>query len=326
MTTRTPLERWRQRIADDFEAAGGRHDEPEIYAGPAGDPGLAGGPGSISWEINGDLASLVLGGTAAILMEVLHPSVMHGVYTQSAYREDPLRRARNTLGYVLRTTFGSTPAATGVIERVKAMHARVGGTRADGVAYRALDPDLIGWVHTCIPWAVMRAFESTRRPLRTDEKDRYLKEQAVIGRMGGAGAVPESVHELEEYVEAMRPLLAMNAQTADFLGFIEGRVDQAPVPARERLDRWLSVRASMRLMPEWARRMSGTHLPAPIGRFVLEPGDRLKARIIRWAYPEPPCVALALARAAGVESPGLRATVTPSQRAHPAAAGLRGAG
>lgn len=297
MRTPKTLARWKQRIADDFEAAGGRHDEPEIYAGPAGDPGLAGGPGSISWEINADLASLVLGGTAAILMEVLHPSVMHGVYTQSAYREDPLRRARNTLGYVLRTTFGSTPAATGVIERVKAMHARVRGTRDDGIAYRALDPELIAWVHTCIPWAVMRAFETTRRPLGVEEKDRYLKEQAVIGRMGGADFVPESVRELEDYVLAMRPMLAMNGQTSDFLGFIEGRIDQAPVSARERFDRWLSVRASMRLMPEWARRMSGTHLPAAIGRFVLDPGDRLKARIIRWAYPEPPCVAMALARA-----------------------------
>ena len=91
-----------------IETAGGRHDEPEIYDGPPGDPGIGGGPGSISWEINGDLASLVVGGTAAIIMEVLHPSVMAGVFTQSSYRTEPLRRARNTLGYVLRTTFGST--------------------------------------------------------------------------------------------------------------------------------------------------------------------------------------------------------------------------
>ena len=99
-------------IVREIEAAGGRHDEPEIYDGPPGDPGIGGGPGSISWEINGDLASLVVGGTAAIIMEVLHPSVMAGVFTQSSYRTEPERRARNTLGYVLRTTFGSTSAAT----------------------------------------------------------------------------------------------------------------------------------------------------------------------------------------------------------------------
>lgn len=289
----------RSAIAADIEASGGRHDEPEIYAGPPGDPGLAGGPGSVSWEIHADLASLFVAGTAAILMEVLHPSVMDGVYTQSAYRTDPLRRARNTLGYVLRTTFGSTEAATALVERVKGIHARVNGTRADGVAYRALDPELIAWVHTCIPWAVMTAFERTRRPLAHAEKDRYLREQAVIGRMGGADRVPESVDELADYVEAMRPRLAMNAQTVEFLGFVEGRVDQLePVTRLERLDRWVGVRGSMSLMPEWARRMTGTWQSPALDRFFHAPTNRLKARLVRWAYPSPPCVAMAHERAA----------------------------
>src|SRR5262245_4819902 len=145
-------DRLKHSIVSDIETAAGRHDEPAIYDGAPGDPGLAGGPKSLSWEIHGDLASLVVGGSGAILMEVLHPSVMDGVFTQSTYRTEPLRRARNTLGYVLRTTFGSTPAATRVIEGVRNVHARVNGHRHDGVAYRALDPELIAWVHTCIPW------------------------------------------------------------------------------------------------------------------------------------------------------------------------------
>ena len=146
---------------------------------------------------------------------------MHGVSTQSSYREEPLRRARNTLGYVLRTTFGSTPAATRVIESVRKVHGRVEGVREDGVAYRALDPELIAWVHTCIPWMVMTAFERTTRPLSREEKDRYLREQAVIGRMGGADWVPETVAELEDYVERMRPQLAVTPHTQDFIGFLE---------------------------------------------------------------------------------------------------------
>src|ERR1041385_4373016 len=129
----------RSKIRSEIEAVGGRHDEPEVYGGPAGDPGLAGGPGSISWEINGDLASVSAAGMAAIIMEVLHPSVMAGVFEQSTYRTQPLRRAQNTLGYVLRTTFGSTEAATAVIDRVHKVHGRINGTRPDGVPYRALD-------------------------------------------------------------------------------------------------------------------------------------------------------------------------------------------
>jgi uncharacterized protein (DUF2236 family) len=52
----------RKSIVDQIEAAGGRHDEAAIYGGEPGDTGLAAGPGSMSWEINGDLASLVVGG------------------------------------------------------------------------------------------------------------------------------------------------------------------------------------------------------------------------------------------------------------------------
>jgi hypothetical protein len=38
-----------------------------------------------------------------------------------------------------------------VIERVKKIHSRIGGERPDGRAYRALDPELIAWVHTVHP-------------------------------------------------------------------------------------------------------------------------------------------------------------------------------
>ena len=213
---------FKRRIIDELETVGGRHDEPEIYSGAPGDPGLAGGPGSMSWEINGDLASLVVGGSSAIIMEVLHPSVMAGVFEQSSYRTEPIQRAQNTLGYVLRTTFGTTAAATRVIERVKKVHSHINGTRPDGVPYRALDPELIAWVHTCIPWAVMNAFDRYRRPLTTAEKDRYLTEQAVIGRMGGAEWVPETTAELDDYVAQMKPKLSMNEQTRSFIDFLAG--------------------------------------------------------------------------------------------------------
>ena len=289
-------EELKRKIVHDIERAGGRHDEARFYAGPAGDLGLCGGPASMSWEIHGDFASVVVAGNAAVLMEVMHPSVMHGVYTQSSYRTEPARRARNTLGYVLRTTFGSTEAATALIDGVKKMHARVSGTREDGVPYRALDPELIAWVHTCIPWAIMTAFERTRRPLHRDEKDRYLREQAVIGRMGGADWVPETVDELSDYVERMRPELVMNEQTKEFLAFLDGRVHADKLDRAERFDRWLGVQSSMTLMPEWARRITGTDHPQWRDRALLVPAQQMRARLVRWAYPAAPCVALAHAR------------------------------
>lgn len=290
----------RQKIRDEIESLVGRHDEAAVYDGPPGDPGLAGGPGSISWEINGDLASVLLAGSAAIIMEVLHPSVMAGVAQQSSYRTQPLLRARNTLGYVLRTTFGSTEAATDVIRRVKKVHGRVRGTRPDGVAYEALDPELIAWVHTCIPWAVMTAYDRYRRPLSTEEKDRYLAEQAPIGRMGGAEAVPETVADLEAYVERMRSVLSVNAQTRSFIDFLAGDSEgEFRAGAVGQLKGRLATSASMLLMPPWARHLTGTYQPAVVQRAYLLPNAHLQARTIRWAFPELPCHRMALARAGG---------------------------
>jgi uncharacterized protein (DUF2236 family) len=291
----------RQNIRDAIEAVGGRHDEPAIYDGPTGDLGLAGGPDSLSWEINGDLASVSAAGMAAIIMEVLHPSVMAGVFTQSSYRTQPLRRAQNTLGYVLRTTFGSTDAATSVIERVKNVHSHINGVRPDGVEYRALEPELIAWVHTCIPWAIMEAYNAYRRPLSVAERDQYLKEQAPIGRMGGADWVPESMAELDEFVARMRPLMSFNEQTREFVDFLAGDAGELyRASRREQFARRLAISASMALMPVWARHLTGTYQPAWVEKTLLEPRTRLECAAIRWAVPTLACKEIATARARGV--------------------------
>jgi uncharacterized protein (DUF2236 family) len=238
---------------------------------------------------------------AAIIMEVLHPSVMAGVFTQSSYRTQPLRRAQNTLGYVLRTTFGSTEAATSVIERVKKVHGQINGVRPDGVEYRALEPELIAWVHTCIPWAIMEAYSAYRRPLSIAERDQYLKEQAPIGRMGGADWVPESMAELDEFVARMRPLMSFNEQTREFVDFLAGDAGEFyQASKREQLERRLSISGSMALMPVWARHLTGTYQPALIEKTLLAPRVRLECAAIRWAYPTLPCKEIATARARGV--------------------------
>ena len=293
------MESLKASIIAQIELVGGRHDEPEIYDGPAGDLGLTGGPGSMSWEINGDLASVTAAGSAAILMEVLHPSVMHGVYTQSSYRTDPYGRARNTLGYVLRSTFGNTEAATRVIEQVKRVHGYIKGTRADGISYRALDPERIAGVHTCIPWAIMTAFDRYNRPLSRAEKDRYLTEQALIGRMGGAEWVPSTVSELEDYAERMRPLLAYNDQTRQFADFLLGTSGDVETTRKQRFESWMGLHGSMMMMPDWARKMTGTYHSPLAERFIFRPNEKLKSRIVRWAVGEMPCKAMALARVSG---------------------------
>jgi uncharacterized protein (DUF2236 family) len=297
----------RQRIVDDFETLSGRHDDPRLYGGPAGDPGLI-GPDSLSWEIHGDLASVAIAGLPAIVLEIMHPSVIAGVQDLSSYRDDPFRRSRTTLGYVLGTTFGNTEAATGLIERVKRIHGRIEGTRPDGVAYSALDPELLAWVHATIPWMIMTAFERYKRPLEPEERDRYLAEQAVIGRMGGARDVPETVADMREYVESMRPKLAVNEQTREFFEYLLTApfVPRTPGPLDRAVHRFI-VHAGMSLTPRWARQLSGFDQAGVVRRVVFEPYLQVDARLLRWAFGTPPYVALAHERVG--REPGRRSPV-----------------
>jgi uncharacterized protein (DUF2236 family) len=116
--------------------------------------------------------------------------------------------------------------------------------------------------------------------------------------MGGAEWVPETMAELDAYVERMRPLMSMNEQTRRFIDFIAGD-SEGPFrcSAPQQLDRRLRIAASMSLMPAWARHLTGTYQPAPVRRAYLEPTARLQARLTRWAYPELPCKVMATARA-----------------------------
>lgn len=287
----------RQVVVRNFEAAAGRHDDPAVYDGPPGDPGLL-GPDSISWMIHADLASVAQAGLSAIVLEILHPSVIAGVQQFSLYRDDPFQRARATLGYVLTTTFGNTAAATAVIEQVRNVHSHINGTRPDGVPYRALDPELIAWVHTAIPWMIMRVFERTNRPLSAQDKDRYLAEQAIIGRLGGADVVPTSVTELEDYVASMRPKLGVNAQTREFLDFLLGAPLGFRLPSVVDVEvHRFALYAGLSYAPGWVRELVGYDRPPWATRRLIDPYLALDARTTRWAFSAPGYARMAHARA-----------------------------
>jgi len=291
----------RPAIVEEFVCQVGAHDSLDTFAGPAGDLGLVGGPDSVSWRIHADPAALALGGIGAIITEMLHPSVMAGVEQFSSYRTDPFRRARTTYGYVVTTTFGSTTAAEGLIERVRRMHGRVQGRRPDGVEFRALDPELIAWVHTAIPWAVMRAYERVNRPLSAVDKDRYLAEQSVIGLMGGAEQVPTTVAELYAFVDHMRPRLAVTEQTRAFFDFLQGSPFgvRVPGPLGPIANRF-QIEAGMSVMPRWLRHLSGFEHSVLAQRLVYDAPIRSYAARLRRGFGTPPYVAMAQRRVATV--------------------------
>ena len=54
---------------------------------PQGDPGLF-GPDSVSWQVHGDFTSMLCGGVSALLLQMLHPLALAGVWDHSNFRDD----------------------------------------------------------------------------------------------------------------------------------------------------------------------------------------------------------------------------------------------
>jgi len=104
-------------------------------------------PGSPIWRVHGDVTSMMAGGVAALLMQMLHPSALSGIWEHSRFRDDMLGRLRRTARFIAVTTYASRDEAEAAIAQVDAIHERVAGQRPDGVSYSARDPRLLGWVH-----------------------------------------------------------------------------------------------------------------------------------------------------------------------------------
>ena len=248
-------------------------------AGPGGDRGLF-GPGSASWTVHGDFSSMLIGGVSALLMQMLHPRALAGVWDHSGFRKDMAGRLKRTAGFVGVTTYGSTPQVEEAVARVRRVHARVRGTLPDGTPYAADEPALLAWVHAAEVDAFLRAHLRYRDPwFPPAEQDRYLAEQARLARMLGAEGVPETRGELHAYFRRTRPELRADERTREVsrLMLAQPSPSLATAPANA-----LMLRAGVDLLPGWARRMHGLALPFP-GAVGVRAGAMGVGGVLRWA-------------------------------------------
>ncbi|HEX2941367.1 MAG TPA: oxygenase MpaB family protein, partial [Rhodopila sp.] len=62
------------------------------------------GPRAVAWRVHGDVTSMMVGGISALLMQMLHPSVLAGVWDHSSFRSDMQGRLRRTARFIAVTT------------------------------------------------------------------------------------------------------------------------------------------------------------------------------------------------------------------------------
>lgn len=273
-------ERANQGIRD---AAGLTHDPPPICTDPA-ESYMA--PDSISRLIHGDLSSMMIGGIAALLFEMLHPHSMAGVAQHSRYRDDPLDRVLQTANFIGYTTYGSRSRAHGAIERVLSVHQAVRGVADDGQPYYANDPHLLAWIHDAGASMFLRGYQRYGAVgLSESDADRYVLEQATLARDLGAENPPTTVAELDAALEAFRPELRLSHDGTLARDFVERGIVRG---ALQRTVYRLLVESAYSILDPWARELLGSPSRPLRNRWVLRPATGLLTWAVRLAVPPVP--------------------------------------
>ena len=239
------------------------------------------GPQAVAWRVHGDVTTMLVGGVSGLLLQMLHPAVLAGVWEHSNFRADMHGRLRRTARFIALTTYGGRDEAEAAIARVRRIHAGVAGALPDGTRYAAGDPRLLAWVHVTETTSFLAAWIRYAEPrMSAGSQDRYFDEMARIGTALGADPVPRNRREAGELIQSMRPELRVDERTREVARLV---LDQrAPTPAAEPFQ-GLVMRAGVDLLPGWARRMHGRDAP-PITRPLLRAGTFGLARTLRWAF------------------------------------------
>lgn len=246
---------------------------------PAGDPGLF-GPDSLTWRVHGDFTAMMAGGIASLLIQMLHPAALAGVWDHSNFRRDMTGRLKRTAQFISGTTYGSTATAEALIARVRRIHDRVQGLLADGTPYSANDPDLLTWVHVAEVSSFLAAHRRYREPGMSDaDADRYLAEMAQVARRLGAVDVPVTVSGVESYFTAVRPTLRVDARTRSVARAL---IAQQPHSLALAPMQALMMEGGIALLPPWAARLHGLERPGG-ARPAIRAGMAGVGSLLRWA-------------------------------------------
>ena len=242
----------------------------DVYRTPPGDPGLF-GPDSVTWRVFADLPSVAVGGLSGSLVGSLHPLPTLGTLAHTDL-SDSVNRAARTFSFLYLTIYGPTDVARRTLAGVDAIHKRVYGTVPDGRVYRADDPELVTWTHVTVMGGILKGYRRyCPSRLSRSERDRYWQETAVIAEGLGAMEIPRTCDEASDYLEGMRPQLAVTEATK----YLVRLVTRPEIPTTPPLPTGTLfapfAEPAIGLMPGWARALLGIGVPSVFETSVVRP-------------------------------------------------------
>ncbi|MEU6970733.1 oxygenase MpaB family protein [Kitasatospora aureofaciens] len=241
------------------------------------------GPSSVTWHLHADPA-MWIGGISALHLQALHPIAALGIAQNSSFEEDPFGRLVGTGSFIVATTWGTRDQAERAGARVRAVHERLRiRDPKSGKSHRLDAPDLLLWVHCALVRSNLHAVLRGGLNVTDRQADRYVREQRRTAALVGlpAADAPGSVADLEDYLSAVRPVLAASAEARAIHRF----VSRPPLHGTHRVLRpaWSAAsQLGYSLLPDWAHRHYGrSGLPAPVATAVLRAARRAALLIPR---------------------------------------------
>jgi uncharacterized protein (DUF2236 family) len=216
-------------MADGVGTAGGAREFQFDFSKPEGAPALL-APTSVQWRVFRNPIALGVGGVAAVLLEFADARIRSGVWDHSIYKVDPIGRSKRTGMAAMVGVYGPAPAARSLIAGITRMHAKVGGETPDGRAYRALEPELLNWVHATAAYGFLKAYCRFVRPLSQADQDRFFAEGEPVAKLYGVTKTVSSEADFTAMMEALLPGFEPHPINLEFLEIIQSGRAAPTVP------------------------------------------------------------------------------------------------
>jgi uncharacterized protein (DUF2236 family) len=226
---------------------------PVDFTRPPGEAALF-PPDSLSWRIFKNPVALLIGGIAAVILELAEPAVRTGVWEHSRFRQDPMGRLQRTGLAAMVTVYGARSVAEPMIAGVVRMHAKVAGKTPAGVPYSAGDAHLLAWVQATAAFGFAEAYSRYVDPLSEVEFDALYREGAPVSQLYGALDTPQSNAQRRAMFDSMRDRLEPSPVIFQFLQIM------SETPAFPRPLLWMQrmlVRAAVEMIPDSMRECLG---------------------------------------------------------------------